>query len=59
MCNKDRNEQLERLIKTLERIGFNGAPIGEGPGAIENLSIELKDIRLVLGRIADALEDRE
>ena len=58
MCNKDRNEQLERLIKTLERIGFNGAPIGEGPGAIENLSIELKDIRLVLGRIADALEDR-
>ena len=58
MCKKDENEQLERLIKTLERIGFNGAPIGEGPGAIENLSIELKDIRLVLGRIADALEDR-
>ena len=58
MCKKDENEQIERLIKTLERIEFNGAPLGEGPGAIENLSIELKDIRLVLDRIADALEKR-
>ena len=57
-CNKDRNEQIERLINTLERIGFNGAPLGDGPGALENLSIELKDIRLVLDRIADALEER-